>query len=117
MNEMRQEMDFWTQHDISFVIGLVLFPRITLLYFGLIPAMQVFPDFWDASCPKDVPDRNVNRGLLANEFDSCCNLLDFGYRYRYHRTDCQGRDAEGYVGEPPRLFGVNALGRIHAHLF
>ncbi|MEK9173198.1 MAG: hypothetical protein AAB594_01315 [Patescibacteria group bacterium] len=36
-------MDFWSEHGIMFVIGLVLWPRMLLIYFGLIPAMSIPP--------------------------------------------------------------------------
>lgn len=36
-------MDFWNQHDIWFVIGLILWPRVLLIYFGLIPPMSIPP--------------------------------------------------------------------------
>ena len=36
-------MDFWNQHTVLFVIGLILWPRILLLYFGFIPPMHIPP--------------------------------------------------------------------------
>ncbi len=36
-------MDFWSQHGIFFVIGIVFWPRILLLYYGMIPQMQFPP--------------------------------------------------------------------------
>lgn len=30
-------MDFWVNHSILFLIGLALFPRITLLFFAATP--------------------------------------------------------------------------------
>ncbi len=38
-------MDFWAQHSILFVIGLILWPRIILLYFGHIPSLSLPPIF------------------------------------------------------------------------
>ena len=36
-------MDFWIQHSIWFILGLLLWPRMLLIYFGLIPTMSVPP--------------------------------------------------------------------------
>jgi len=36
-------MDFWDQHTALFVIGLILWPRILLIYFGFIPPMSIPP--------------------------------------------------------------------------
>lgn len=30
-------MDFWTEHSIFFLLGLMAFPRITLLFFAATP--------------------------------------------------------------------------------
>lgn len=38
-------MDFWDQHSIIFVIGLIFWPRMLLLYFGHIPPMSIPPLF------------------------------------------------------------------------
>ena len=34
-------MDFWNDHTILFVIGLIICPRILLLYFGHIPPFSL----------------------------------------------------------------------------
>lgn len=36
-------MDFWNQHSIWFLIGLIAWPRILLMYFGFIPAGSLEP--------------------------------------------------------------------------
>lgn len=36
-------MDFWQQHTVMFILGLVVCPRILLLWLGLIPPMQIPP--------------------------------------------------------------------------
>lgn len=36
-------MDFWDQHTVLFVIGLILWPRMLLIYFGFIPPMSIPP--------------------------------------------------------------------------
>lgn len=36
-------MDFWNDHTIWFVIGIIVWPRVLLLYFGLIPPIQIPP--------------------------------------------------------------------------
>jgi hypothetical protein len=36
-------MDFWQEHTVMFILGLVVCPRILLLWFGLIPPMQIPP--------------------------------------------------------------------------
>jgi len=36
-------VDFWAQHSILFVIGLILWPRILLIYFGFIAPMSIPP--------------------------------------------------------------------------
>ena len=36
-------MDFWTSHSIMFVIGLIVAPRVVLLYFGSIQPLQIPP--------------------------------------------------------------------------
>lgn len=35
--KVQGEMDFWANHSIWFLIGLALFPRITLLFFAFTP--------------------------------------------------------------------------------
>ena len=36
-------MDFWTDHSVMYIIGLVVIPRLMLVYMGLIPPGQVPP--------------------------------------------------------------------------
>ena len=36
-------MDFWSAHGIMFLIGLILWPRVLLIYFGLIPSLSIPP--------------------------------------------------------------------------
>jgi len=36
-------VNFWNQHTVLFVIGLVLWPRMLLIYFGLLPPMTIPP--------------------------------------------------------------------------
>ncbi|MBN2094167.1 MAG: hypothetical protein JW740_02250 [Candidatus Zambryskibacteria bacterium] len=36
-------MDFWDQHSIMFVIGVILMPRLMLIYHGVITPMEISP--------------------------------------------------------------------------
>lgn len=34
-------MDFWDAHGIFFIIGIIFWPRMLMLYFGMIAPMQI----------------------------------------------------------------------------
>jgi hypothetical protein len=45
-------VDFWDQHTVMFVIGLILWPRALLIYFGFIPPMSIPPILGMAFVPR-----------------------------------------------------------------
>ena len=45
-------MDFWTDHSVMFIVGLIAIPRMMLIYLGMITPLQIPPILGLIFCPR-----------------------------------------------------------------
>lgn len=45
-------MDFWTDHSVMFIVGMVVIPRMMIIYLGMITPLQVPPILGMIFCPR-----------------------------------------------------------------
>lgn len=45
-------MNFWNEHSVMFIIGMVVMPRMMLIYYGMITPLQVPPILGMIFCPR-----------------------------------------------------------------
>ena len=45
-------MNFWTDHSVMFIIGIIVMPRMMLIYLGMIQPLQIPPILGMIFCPR-----------------------------------------------------------------